>query len=286
MKELAILALVVLLIILIQNRVTSNFADVSNIPKTIWTYWDGPSPPDSVQKCIQTWRNTNPDYEIKIISPENLSEFLPDVDILGMKMADTPQRTADLVRVHVMAKHGGVWCDATVMLTGPLDFVQAHPGAELVGYHLKGWRIKQEWPVIENWFFACPPQSNFVCKWRDIFVKINDFETPEQYIQYLISLGVNLDNITDSGYLTMHAAAQYVIQKQMTPEEISSKLALLVAEDGPLRHLARNEWKSYEGVKSICSESSSEIPTVVKFRSWERKEIDKNAELGCVFDDR
>lgn len=284
MKELAILALLVLLIILIQNRVTSNFADASDIPKTIWTYWDGPDPPGSVKKCMQTWRNYNPGYDINLISPQNLSEFLPGVDILGMKMANTPQRTSDLVRVHVLAEHGGVWCDSTIMMTAPIDFVHHQKGAEFVGYHLAGWNTKREWPVIENWFFACPPKSDFICKWRDTFVKINDFDDPNKYVETLKKKGVNIDGIRDADYLTMHVAAQYVIQKQMTPEAVETKLKLLEAEDGPLKHMARNDWKSYEGVKSICSESASEISPVIKFRSWERKEIDGHEELGCVFD--
>jgi hypothetical protein len=283
MKELAILTLVVLLIILIQNRVTSNFADVSDIPKTIWTYWDGPEPPDSVHKCMKTWRNYNPDYDIHLLSPQNLSEFLPGVDILGMKMANTPQRTSDLVRVHVLAEHGGVWCDSTIMMTGPIDFIHGHKGAELVGYHLSGWNIKKEWPVIENWFFACPPKSDFVSKWRDAFVKINDFDDPNKYVESLEKQGVNIDNIDDKGYLTMHVAAQYIIQTQMTPDEVAAKLKLHKAEDGPLKHMARNDWKSYEGVKSICSESASEISPIIKFRGGEREQIEKHGELGCVF---
>ena len=69
----------------------------------------------------------------------------------------------------------------------------------------------------------------------------------------------------------------------MTPDDVDTKLKLWKAEDGPYKHMVRHEWKSYEGVKSICSESASEIPPIIKFRGGERGEIEKHSELGCVF---
>jgi hypothetical protein len=280
MKGLVILVLIVLLIILIQNRVTSNFTELSSIPKTIWTYWDGPDPPDSVQKCIQTWRNYNPDYDINLISSKNLSDYLPGVDIFGMKMANTPQRTADLVRVHVLAEHGGVWCDSTIMMTAPIDFINEYNDAEFIGFHIGG---SKEWPVIENWFFACPPKSDFVIKWRDTFVKINDFESADKYVESIKNQGVDISKVSMPDYLSMHVAAQHVLQKQMTQDDVKKKLKLWKAEDGPLKNVIRNDWKSYEGIKSICSESAAELSPIIKFRGVERDIINKHEELNCVF---
>jgi len=280
MKELIIIILVGILIILIRNRTVSNFTELTTIPKTIWTYWDGANPPDSVQKCMQTWRKYNPDYEIKIISSENLSTIIPNIDVLGMKMADTPQRTSDLVRLHVLAEHGGVWCDATVMMTGPIDFIDEYTGVDLVGYHIGG---SKGWPVIESWFFACPPKSDFVVKWRDTFVKINDFETADKYVESIKNQGVDISKVSIPEYLAIHVAAQHVLQKQMTRVDVESKLKLWRAEDGPFKYAVRNDWNSYESIKSICEESMDELPTIIKFRGAERDVIDKHDELKCVF---
>jgi hypothetical protein len=282
-KRWAIIVLLVTILILLRNRMSSGFKDIQAIPKTIWTYWDGPDPPESVKKCMSTWRKYNPDYTINLINRDNLARFLPGVDIFGMKMATTPQRTADLVRVHVLAEHGGVWCDATIMMTGPLNFVHKNGNRELVGYHIVGGNTKPEWPVIENWFFACPPGSEFVIRWRDAFVKINEFDTADNYVEYMKSQGVFVDGISLPNYLTMHVAAQYVIQKQMAPEDVAAKLRLEKAEDGPFRHLARNDWDAYKGVMSLCSEKATELPPIIKFRGVERDKIEEHKELGCVF---
>ena len=283
MKGLVILVLIVLLIILIQNRVTSNFTELSSIPKTIWTYWDGPDPPDSVRKCMQTWRNYNPDYDINLISSKNLSDYLPNVDVLGMKMANTAQRTSDLVRLHVLAEHGGIWCDSTIMMTAPIDFIHKYTGADLLGFHIKGSDNKKEWPVIESWFFACPPKSDFVIKWRDTFVKINDFESADKYVESIKNQGVDISKVSIPEYLAIHVAAQHVLQKQMTRDDVEANLKLWKAEDGPFKYAVRNDWNSYESVKSICSESAAELPPIIKFRGAERDVIDKHDELKCVF---
>ena len=131
-----IIVVLLLVVLLVVWRKGASGYTSGEIPKIIWTWWDGPNPPTSVTKCIQTWKVTNPDHDVIILGPKNIKQFLPEIDILNMKMATTPQRTADLVRVHVLAEHGGIWCDATIMLTGPLNFVHENRGYELIGYHI------------------------------------------------------------------------------------------------------------------------------------------------------
>lgn len=280
MKEIVILVIAVILLIFITVKLTT---ETPVIPKIIWTYWDGSDLPDSVQKCMQTWRKYNPDYEINLISRQNLSTYLPGVDVLGMKMADTPMRTADLVRVHVLAEHGGVWCDATIMMTGSVNFVNEYTGMDFIGFHIGGSNNKKEWPIIENWFFACPPKSDFVTKWRDAFVRINNFEDAAKYNEWIKQQGVDLSRVEIPDYLTMHTAAQYVLQKQMTHEGVEARIKLWKAEDGPFKYAIRNNWKSYEGIKSICSEKAADLPPIIKFRGAEREVLDKHDELKCVF---
>jgi hypothetical protein len=282
----AIIVLLLLILILLQNRLSSGFSDTDEIPKTIWTFWDGPDPPETVKKCMRSWRKHNPDHSVVLLNRDNLAEFLPGVDIFGMKMATTPQRTADLVRVHVLAEHGGIWADATIMFTASLDFVHKNGhGRELVAYQIGSDGNKTSWPILENWFFACPPKSEFVTRWRDAFVKINDFDTPEEYNNYVKSQGVSIDSIEPGmqSYLTMHVAAQYVMQKQMTPEEISTKLHIEKSEEGPFRHLARNDWDTYTGLLSLCNQTPVNMYPIIKFRGTDRDHITEHKELECLW---
>lgn len=53
---------------------------------------------------------------------------------------------ADLVRLHVLGKYGGVWLDYTIVLQKPLhDILAAPPKASFAGFYLSNK------PHIENW---------------------------------------------------------------------------------------------------------------------------------------
>jgi hypothetical protein len=254
----------------------------NDIPKTIWTYWDSPTLPESVQKCIQTWKTHNPDYDVIVLSDDKLSKYLPDVNILGMKMTNTPQRKSDFIRIHIIEKYGGIWCDASIMMNSSLEFVRQKSGYDFVGYHIGKMMNTPDSPVIENWFMAAPPGSNFIRKWKETFSKINDFKDPSDYVNSIREQGVDISKVESPEYLTMHVASQHVIQKQMSPDEVSNKLYLMKAEDGPLKYLADNDWNSTKGIESICNTEYTH--PIIKFRGTERELIEKRSKLKCVFD--
>ena len=279
----ALVCFVALLWVYLGMNRLPEWADRDEIPKIIWTYWDSSSVPETVKKCMESWRRHNPDYEIVLLSNKDIPYYLPETDVLGMKMANTPQRTADFIRIHILAKYGGIWADATVMMNGSLDFIQSKKGYDMVGYHIGKMMNKSESPVLENWLFAAPPGSAFIKNWRDCFMNINSFETPEDYVKSITDQGVDISKVESPGYLTMHVASQYVIQKLMTPGEVSEKLFLMKAEDGPLKYLHDNDWNSSHGLSSICANDSKDHP-IIKFRGTERAAIEAEPRLKCVFD--
>lgn len=250
-----------------------------SIPKIIWTYWEGSEPPNSVQQCMKSWKFYNPDYTINIVTRDNLVTYLPEVDIYSMKMATTPQRVSDFVRLHLLEKYGGVWCDSTILMTDKLDYETRNE--DFIGYYLNGFTINPDWPVIESWFFACPPHSTFIKNWKEAFIQINDFNTSKEYINYIKKEDVVLDGISFPEYLAIHVAAQYVLQKQMSKRDIKKNLYLEKAEDGPYRHMVLHNWNIYTGIKSLCDKKESNI---IKFRGSERYIIDNDSELSsCIF---
>lgn len=275
-----ILISVVVILFLIRNSSTY----VQEIPKTIWTYWDG-SPPEIVEKCMATWRKHNPDYTINLLSNSNITDYLPETNISGMKMADTPQRKSDFIRIHILEKYGGVWCDASIIMTDSLEFIRTKSGYDLVGYHIGKMMNKPESPVIENWFIAAPPRSDFIRKWRDTFTKINEFKSPDDYVQSIRDSGVDISKVESPEYLTMHVASQHVIQKQMTPAEVSAKLYLMKAEDGPLKYMSENNWETTKGVSDLCNKKAEYNQSIIKLRGSERNVIEADPRfLNCILD--
>eukprot|EP00913_Durusdinium_trenchii_P013114 g12309.t2 len=84
--------------------------------------------PPSVQRSIDTWRKQNPEWQIQVLTPSTLREALDDeaLDFVASPAALAMRRLgathfSDLVRVEVLAQHGGLWLDATVALTQPVN---------------------------------------------------------------------------------------------------------------------------------------------------------------------
>jgi hypothetical protein len=232
-------------------------------PKIFWTYWEDSDIPDIIRKCIATWEKHHPDYDIIILNKETLHLYCDD-DIYNLKHADTPPRISDFVRLAVLTKYGGTWIDCSSILTEPL---QDHP-YECVGYYIDGFTTKHMYPVIESWFISCVKNCQFVKKWKDAFYSINNYDTIDDYLSATRKT-TDFQNINSPAYLTIHVAAQYVLQN----DNGNFSLYLMKAEDGPLKYLAKNEWKSDKAIDGLIK--GEHITPIVKFRSQERNVLEK-----------
>jgi len=86
-----------------------------------------------------------------------------------------------------------------------------------------------------------------------VLFRSNKFHSDYDYLLYIESLGIDLQNLSKTGYLTMHYAVQYVMQKQMTIEDIKTKIYLEKAEDGPFKYLHNNGWKHNTIINAIIN---------------------------------
>ena len=280
----AVLAVALVTLVLLWWRRSDSFT-LKEIPKTIWTYWDTEELPDFIQKCIDKWRQLNPGWTINVLNPKNLGEYLPGVDIFGMKFADTKPRQSDFVRLHVMAKYGGVWCDASMVPTTSFEWIidaQKSKGSEFIGYYREGATTRPEYPVIESWFFANIPGSNFVSKWRDELGVMNTLEKEADYKDHVKARGVDIQDTPQPDYLNVYLSAQAVMQTQMTPDEIKDTIHVLKSEDGPFEHSASNNWDPAKSVQSLCAKSPAALPSLIKIYGNERRAIESDPSLDCV----
>jgi hypothetical protein len=261
----------------------------STIPKIIWTYWnDGiDNAPKLVKNCIKTWEIHNKDYDIRILTQDNYRDYVPNVDVVGLKHADSHQHIADFIRCHVLATYGGIWCDASIAMTRSLSWVHdvhIKNNSEFVGFYLEAYTTIKEFPVIENWFFACSPQAKFVTLWRDEFMKVNNYENVSDYVKY-IEQDTIVDKIDMKEYLAMHLAAQKVLQKYLSKQE-RNMLSLFKAEDGPFLYLVKENWNSERSLKSLCDVGDKDMAFIIKFRSGERKQLENDDDLNTCLEKR
>ena len=279
------LALLLVIIVILLWWRTESFT-LKEIPRTIWTYWDTDHFPEIIQKSIDKIKQMNPGWEVNVLSPSNLKKYLPDVDIFSFKFADTKPRQSDFVRLHILPKYGGIWCDASIVPRTSFEWVineQKARNVEFIGFYREAATTRPEYPVIESWFFACIEGCDFVSKLRDELEVMNTLEKESDYKENVKARGVDIQDIPQPDYLNIYLSAQAVMQTQMTPSEIADKIYVMKSEDGPFKHSILNDWNEPKSMKWLCEQPKDELPSLIKIYGNERRAIENDESLKCTY---
>jgi mannosyltransferase OCH1-like enzyme len=95
------------------------------IPKILHYIWVGPPMPDHLVKCIETWKPLHPEWEIMKWTDDNLdwishrSWFDIAPKLVGPN--EVGQLRADIARLEILWKFGGVYIDCDLEALKPID---------------------------------------------------------------------------------------------------------------------------------------------------------------------
>ena len=91
----------------------------------IYMYWRSGfiNAPDVVKKCLLSWKIMNPSYDIIELDDDNLSNYIILKDYIPNIDEKDISKTAlsDIIRLALLSKYGGFWCDATLYCTASLN---------------------------------------------------------------------------------------------------------------------------------------------------------------------
>jgi len=136
------------------------------VPKTLWMYWaqGEAQAPFIVKTCIESWRKHNPEWEIRVLDAENVSEVLDMSDV----PAHLPFRFhADALRLRLLKSFGGVWTDVTVLCHRPLDdWLPLHAQSGFFAFINPG---PDRW--VDSWFIASEKGGALVTGWHDAYTQ-------------------------------------------------------------------------------------------------------------------
>lgn len=241
----------------------------TSIPKILWTYWNHTQPGAFVHECIQSWRLHCADYEVHLVHPGNLSEYVPEADLPPQFVQMHPTKQADWLRLYLVANHGGFWLDASTLLTRSLDWLQSATDerVEFVGFYLEKFTHDERFPIIENWAFGAKPGSAFITAWQREFHQALVVEGMLNYLKRLPDLPILQQGIKDSQYLLCHIAAQNVLRRQ-----VFTRMALYKAEDTAYYYHRALRWKWYLLYPQLCLVGAPKVSApIVKLRGGERR---------------
>ena len=95
----------------------------AEVPEVIWSFWeDGfEAAPELVHLCVATWRKYSGFRDVRLLNSENVFSYL-DCHQLPKTFESLPvQMKSDAIRLAVLAQYGGVWLDASTLVTGQLQ---------------------------------------------------------------------------------------------------------------------------------------------------------------------
>lgn len=254
---------------------TYNFRQPSDqnltIPKTIWAYWNDTPIPPMVQGCLHTWYQHNPDYTIRVVRDADLPELLGELP--ASLHALSPQHRADWIRLALLHQYGGIWLDASIILTTSLAWIleqQARSHADFVGFYIQQFTTAPDYPVVESWFMAAPPNSPFIADVLDEFTNECIPRFGAAYLQHLQKIGIYselVQNIYDPDYLNLHLCMQRVMR--YGPR--GYRLQLACAEHGPFFLHEAAQWNRHR-FRALFGLPAQEValPPLIKLRGNDR----------------
>lgn len=272
----------------VQTRAVSVGADAppctDEIPKIIWAYWQPAPAPAFILACIANWRRFAPDHEVRLLDRASIGHWLPelrtDFDALPA------YRQADWLRIQLLARHGGIWMDASMLLSRDLGWLhetRRRRAADYVGFYIDRYTTQPDLPLVENWLMASVPSGRFAVALAAAFDRALD-EGTEPFLHRLHAEGRQarvLQGLDEDmqRYLLMHVAASELLDR----EPQLARLVLLRAEDGPLAWHAALGWRRRHLYARLALVPCPRmLPAVLKLRGGDRAVVERNWRRGLV----
>lgn len=171
------------------------------IPKIIWSYWDNPEVPEFIADCKKNWAKFAPNYEIKQLNRNNIENY---VNMPENWQSLKSYRQADVLRLKLLEKYGGIWMDASILL---LDNPDKFVDGDITLFTTPS--TTQNNPVYENWFIASTKGNEIIKKWIvEVEKAIKD---PKEYIESSSDYNNKLVKIPN--YLICHLALRNIYDK-------------------------------------------------------------------------
>jgi len=190
----------------------------------VWMFWDQTPFPEVIQLCWNNWnywcRESKHNFIPVLVTNFNITQF---IDITAHSCFDPdktygPALRSDYIRLALLARYGGVYMDATVIFTEPLDWVLGSNGKGLnffqAFYNPNNMNISCKIPVIETSFLAAPVQHPLITKWLDLMLELKECNTKEmERFTRNISKQANLD---ENYHFAYHVMTKILMETPIT----------------------------------------------------------------------
>ena len=186
----------------------------------------------------------------------------------------------------MLKEHGGIWLDASVILTQSLSFThqyQQDHSSEGFMYYLDYFTWNRDYPIYETWFIASVRHSKFITEWlKEYTVILERNLLGYPYLEKLVKeYGEStytewIQKIQGPDYLNLHVSLQKILRLKKAPRFYS-----IAAECGP--YYIKNcmgWWDNVAIGKALLNGWGGPVPRVIKLIGYERDKIIEMIETG------
>lgn len=198
---------------ILNPKLIKNLGDESKkiIPKKIWMYWEGSSS-EVLNLSINQIIKLNNNFDFFLLDEKNVNLYVDGIEKFKFP---TVQHKSDYIRLYLLNKHGGVWCDASIIFFGKIDsFINMLE--EKIGFFafFNEYRSNNKnKPIIENWFLIASKGHPFIKKWLEEYI----YALQIGNVDYIKKISNNAELFQRIGkdereYLFNYVCAQRVLQ--------------------------------------------------------------------------
>ena len=211
--------------------------------KIIWQYWgtgwEYGKLTDIVKLCYKSADKYKGNYEIIRLDNENMKEYIEFPEFVMEKIENGSMgytHFSDLLRLALLDSYGGVWLDASILMTGLLSEYSASAGIENKGYFMfqrsDSTENKGFWEKLNSDYFSWNERSKVGVLNSIIFSEKNN-----KVIHYLLELMLTFwkNESEIPHYFFFQILYNELVGKYMTEEKCE-------VVDDTLPHILFSKW--------------------------------------------
>ncbi len=219
------------------NEYKHNDVNNSNNSKIIWICWfqGYENAPKIVQACINSIKKNMSKHKIILITEKNFNEFVtfPKYILENYKIGNISKtHFSDLLRLELLIQYGGIWMDATLLLTSPVPTFIQNSTLFLFNFNKEQNRTIEP-RKISTWFIVAASNNKILMLTKELLYKYwseNDRLFNYFLIHYFFRMSTEkfskdwnnkLHIIINSNFLAQNLFSKFEKEKYKIIKEIS-----------------------------------------------------------------
>ena len=156
------------------------------IPKIIWLWWEQGwnNAPFICSYTIKSFKKMNPEFKINLVERNNINDYI-DTKYNWLFNCQGPAFRADIIRLLLLQKYGGVYSDAaTFCCINILTFIEDINFNQFWGFDIKSFNKKNDKRTLGSWFYISKPNTYIINNFTNAFLR-NAKQNPIKHNYYL-----------------------------------------------------------------------------------------------------